>query len=89
MNAKLVAILVVLSLVIASALGVVRARHESRQHSAELGALELERDAAMAEWSRLQIEQAYLADAGRVESEARERLGMREPEQSLILVTRP
>ena len=89
MNAKLVSILVVLSLVIASALGVVRARHESRQQSAELGALEVERDAAMAEWSRLQIEQAYLADAGRVESEARERLGMREPEKPLILVTRP
>ncbi len=89
MNAKLVSILVVLSLVIASALGVVRARHESRQQSAELGALEVERDAAMAEWSRLQIEQAYLADAGRVESEARERLGMREPEKPLILVTKP
>jgi len=53
------------------------------------GALEVERDAAMAEWSRLQIEQAYLADAGRVESEARERLGMREPEKPLILVTKP
>jgi len=89
LNAKLVSILVVLSLVIASALGVVRARHESRQQSAELGALEVERDAAMAEWSRLQIEQAYLADAGRVESEARERLGMREPEKPLILVTKP
>ena len=89
MNSRLFFIVVALSLVIASALGVVRARHESRQYSAELGALEQARDDAMAEWSRLQIEQAYLADAGRVESEARERLRMREPERPLILVVEP
>jgi cell division protein FtsL len=34
----------------------------------------------------LQLEQAWLADAGHVESKAREQLGMELPEKSLILV---
>ena len=89
MNSKLVSVLIALAAVIASALGVVHARHESRQYSAELGALERARDASIAEWSRLQIEQAYLADAGRVENEARERLDMHEPKQPRILVVEP
>ena len=89
MNSKLIAILLALAVVIASALGVVHARHESRQYSAELGSLERERDDYIAEWSRLQIEQAYLADAGRVETEARDRLEMRDPENARILVVEP
>ena len=44
MNSKLVSVLIALAAVIASALGVVHARHESRQYSAELGALERARD---------------------------------------------
>jgi len=89
LNFRFASVLLALAAVIASALGVVHARHESRQHSAELGALERERDAAIAEWSRLQIEQAYLADAGRVESEARGRLEMRDPDRTVILVVEP
>jgi cell division protein FtsL len=86
---KFVPVLLALTAVVASALGVVHARHEARQYSAELGTLERERDAFIAEWSRLQIEQAYLADAGRVEGEARDRLDMRDPEKTLILVVEP
>jgi cell division protein FtsL len=89
LNSRLVLVLIALAAVVGSALGVVHARHESRQHSAELGLLERERDAFIAEWSRLQIEQAYLADAGRVEAEARDKLGMSEPEEPRILVVRP
>jgi cell division protein FtsL len=57
--------------VIGSALGVVYTRHESRRHAVELGLLEDQRDAFIAEWSRLQLEQAWLADASHVESKAR------------------
>ena len=86
MNARLIIILVALAAVIGSALGVVYTRHESRRNSVELGQLEDQRDAYIAEWSRLQLEQAFLGDAGQVESKAREQLRMQPPEETLILV---
>ena len=86
MNARLIIILIALAAVIGSALGVVYTRHESRRNSVELGELEDQRDAYIAEWSRLQLEQAFLADAGQVESKARDQLGMQPPEETLILV---
>ena len=89
MNLRLVITLLALLAVIGSALGVVHTRHESRQHSVQLGLLEDRRDEFIAEWSRLQIEQAWLADAGHVENEARERLNMESPEEAKILVARP
>lgn len=89
MNARLIVTLIALAAVIGSALGVVYTRHESRRQSVELGLLEDQRDAYIAEWSRLQLEQAFLADAGQVESKARERLGMQTPQETLILVVDP
>ena len=75
-----------MALVIGSALGVVYTRHESRRAAVELGLLEDQRDEFIAEWSRLQLEQAWLADASHVESKAREHLGMEIPEKAVILV---
>ena len=89
MNARLIIALLALAAVIGSALGIVYTRHESRRHSVELGQLEDQRDAYIAEWSRLQLEQAWLADASNVESKASEQLGMRAPEETLILVIEP
>lgn len=89
MNARILILITVLAVDVASALGVVYARHESRQLAVRLGALEAERDAAMAEWSRLQLEQAWRADAGQIEAKARRELGMRNPEQLQILVVSP
>ncbi len=86
MNVRLIAILIALLAVIGSALGVVYTRHESRQEAVELGLLEDQRDEYIAEWSRLQLEQAWLADASHVESKAREHLGMEVPEEAVILV---
>lgn len=86
MNARLIVLLIALAAVIFSALGVVYARHESRGSAVQLGMLEDQRDEIIAEWSRLQLEQAWLADASHVESKAREQLGMDIPEKSLILV---
>ena len=86
MNARLIVLLIALALVVCSALGVVYARHESRRASVQLGFLENQRDEFIAEWSRLQLEQAWLADASHVESKAREHLGMQTPEKAVILV---
>ncbi len=89
MNARLIKILIILTFVIGSALGVVHTRHESRRQSVQLGLLEDQRDAFIAEWSRLQLEQAWLADASHIESKAREQLGMQPPANIRILVVKP
>ncbi len=61
--------------VLASALGVVYARHENRRMFVELQQLLTERDELENEWSKLQIEQSFWSGHARVESEARPRLG--------------
>lgn len=86
MSGRILFLIIVLILDVASALGVVYARHESRKLSTQLGALEADRDQAIAEWSRLQLEQSWLADAGQIEAKARNELGMRSPEEARILV---
>jgi cell division protein FtsL len=89
LNARLIVVLIALVAVIGSALGVVYSRHESRRNAVELGLLEDQRDAYIAEWSRLQLEQAWLADASHVESKAREQLRMQSPPEARILVIEP
>lgn len=86
MTARLTLTLILLALVTISALGVVYSRHESRRLAVELGELENARDETIAEWSRLQLEQAWLADASHVESKARKELGMDQPGETQILV---
>lgn len=80
--------ILMLSLLI-SALSVIALRHESRQLFRAMQVVAAERDAISVEWSRLQLEQAWLAETGRVEREARERLEMRRPAQVGILVEQP
>ncbi len=89
MNARLILTLILMALVTSSALGVVYTRHESRRLAVELGELENLRDETIAEWSRLQLEQAWLADASHVESKARSQLGMDQPAETRILVIEP
>lgn len=89
MNLRILILVIVLIADIGSALGVVYARHQSRHLAVQLGSLESHRDGAIAEWSRLQLEQAWLADAGQIENKARQRLEMSQPERTHILVVRP
>ena len=89
MNVRLIAILITLTAVIGSSLGVVHTRHEHRRQSVQLGLLEEQRDAFIAEWSRLQLEQAWLADASHIENKARDQLGMGTPGNIRILVVKP
>ena len=89
MNSRVLILLLVLIAVVSSALGVVYTRHQSRLLAVELGALEVLQDEGLAEWSRLQIEQGWLADASQIEKTARLELQMQQPEETQILVVSP
>ena len=66
MNARILILIVILIFDVGSALGVVYTRHNSRLLAVELGTLEVLQDEELAEWSRLQIEQGWLADASQI-----------------------
>ncbi len=89
MKSQIPVLIFVLLLSVGSALGVVYTRHETRLLAVELGALEAQQDEGLEEWSRLQIEQGWLADASQIERKAREVLQMRQPDETQILVIRP
>ena len=89
MNSQILILILVLIADVGSALGVVYTRHQSRLLAVELGALEAFQDEELAEWSRLQIEQGWLADASQIEKTARGELQMTQPDETLILVVRP
>lgn len=89
MNQRLLLLIIILLVDVGSALGVVYKRHQSRHLAVQLGVLEAQHDGALAEWSRLQLEQAWLADASQIEQKARRQLAMRRPERTRILVVRP
>jgi len=89
LNVRFLVVVVTLTAVIGSALGLVYTRHDSRRLEVQLGEQENQRDDIIAEWSRLQLEQAMLADAGQVEIKARDHLGMRSPDNAKILVVKP
>ena len=82
-------LIVLLACTIASAIGVVFMRHRHRQLFVELSRLEHARDEINIEFGRLQLEQATLAQATRVDQEARGRLGMKFPDATAIVVIRP
>ena len=83
----LIGLLIVLN--IASAVGVVFARHRHRQLFVELNRLEKARDELNVEFSRLQLEQATWAESTLIDRTARERLGMVLPKAYEIVVVRP
>lgn len=74
---------------IASAIGVVYARHRHRLLFVELSRLEKVRDELNIEFGRLQLEQATVAESNRIDQVARMRLGMKFPEAADIVVVRP
>ncbi|GAB4187999.1 MAG: cell division protein FtsL [Wenzhouxiangellaceae bacterium] len=75
--------------VIVSALALVYLEHESRSLFVQRQRLQSAQDAYQVEWSRLQLEQAWLADASRIENIARERLQMQRPAQSDLILIDP
>jgi cell division protein FtsL len=65
--------------VVVSGIAAVYAKHETRKLYTELQALQQERDQLEMEWGQLQIEQSTWSTHARVESLAREEIGMGEP----------
>lgn len=88
MSLRLILAVLVLANVI-SAVGVVDARYRHRQLFFQLTRLEQARDALNIEFSRLQLEQATWAESHRIDTIARDRLGMRPPEPADTAVLRP
>ena len=82
------AALVLLLATVATAIGVVYARHEGRLAFIELTRLVDERDDLEIEFGRLQLEQATWAGNNRIEQIARGTLGMVEPLPSETVVIR-
>lgn len=76
---------VLLLALLGSAVGVVQAKHESRALMNDLQKLRVEQDRLDTEWSQLQLEESAWANHGRIEQIARERLGMREPENYSVI----
>jgi len=87
MSAGRAAMLVLLLL--ASAGGVVYAKHQGRKLFVELQTLEKERDNMDIEWGQLQLEQGTLTTQGQVEKSARDRLGMIGLSTDNMVIVRP
>lgn len=79
MIARAVVLTILLLVTLASAIGVVYARQQSRIAFGELNRLGNERDDLNFEFGRLQLEQATWAENNRVEQIARGKLGMVSP----------
>jgi len=83
-----IAMLILLGAVIASAIGVVYSIQQSRELFVELTKLGNERDDLNFECGRLELEQATWAENNRVEQIARGRLGMVSPNAAETVVIR-
>jgi cell division protein FtsL len=89
MSARHVLLAVLLAANVATAIGVVYARHQHRQLFVALDRVTRERDELNIDFGRLQLEQATWAESNRVDQIARTRLGMKFPEGAEIEVVRP
>jgi len=82
-------VMVLALVVLASSLGVVYSKHQSRKLFVELDTLKKERDEMNVEWGRLQLEQSTLATHSRIEQTAKKRLNMVTPVYEQVLIVRP
>ena len=89
MNPKPGGVLILLALVLVSSVGVVYAKHQWRKLFIELQTMDKERDNMDIEWGQLQLEQSTLTMQGKIESAARERLGMVSLTTDRMVIVRP
>jgi cell division protein FtsL len=89
MTGRFFVLTVLVVMLISTAVGVVYARHESRKLFVGLQQLERERDDLNIEWGRLQLEQGAWSSHGRIERIAREKLEMRMPDASTMVIWLP
>ncbi|MDR0805689.1 MAG: cell division protein FtsL [Enterobacteriaceae bacterium] len=80
--------MILMTLVLVSAIGVVLSSHRTRLLTAEREQLILEREALEIEWRNLILEENALADHSRIERLANEKLQMQHvlPEQEQIII---
>lgn len=71
-----ITVLVLLMALLATGLGIVYSKHQSRKMFVELQALLVDRDNLEIEWGQLQLEQSALATEVAVDGAARTRLDM-------------
>lgn len=88
-RAEATAVTVLLASLLGSALGVAYSKHVSRRLFVELQGLQRVHDQLSEDWGRLLLEQSTWGTHGRVESEARERLGMVLPSPDAVVMVRP
>lgn len=81
--------LLLLAFVLASAMGVVYAKHRARVLFTEAQRLEQEIEALQTEWGLLRLEQNTWGEHSRIERIARNRLGMELPERKSIVYLKP
>ena len=83
------ALMILVLAVIASSIGVVYAKHQSRMLFIEMQSLGNDRDNMDIEWGQLQLEQSMLTSQGQIESAARDRLGMVNLSHTNTVIVRP
>ncbi|MEM7281068.1 MAG: cell division protein FtsL [Pseudomonadota bacterium] len=83
-----IAFLLVWFSTLATALSIVKVRHEARAHFMELQRLEARIDELDMEWDRLLIEESTWSNHSQIEQTARQRLAMRLPAPSEVKVVR-
>lgn len=88
MSARLLALILLLVGAVASGIGVVSSRQQSRQLFSALSELERGRDELNIEYGRLQLEQATWTETNRLEQLARNQLGMVFPGPAETVVIR-
>ncbi|MCG8325607.1 MAG: cell division protein FtsL [Thiotrichales bacterium] len=86
---KTLLFLLLLSAVFFSAIKIVITRHDARTLFVEIQELEKIRDELNEEWGRLQLEQSTWATDVRVETMARNELGMRMPDRDTLVLLKP
>ena len=74
---------------LASAIGLVYSKHQTRKLFVELQQLHKEVVSLNTEWGQLQLEQSAWSDHGRIEQIARERLDMVIPEAEQVAFIKP
>jgi cell division protein FtsL len=84
-----ITIVLLWALLLASAIGVVWSRHETRSLFIELQSLSSERDALDIEWGQLKLEQSAWSTHGRVEQTARVNLRMVIPRPNEVRIVTP
>ncbi len=88
---KSLGVLILLALLVAtlaSAIGVVWTRHESRALFVNLTTLQNQRDDLNIEYGKLELEQATYGEPRRIDEEARQKLGMIDPRPQDIRLLR-